>query len=165
MVPSVLASSVCWSLQCLIYTLTQRGQWWTPFLGSFVQSHCGEGGTLQTNNTGVCLQCLSHTGPASHSLRVCPPCLHWSGSSLLCQELSKAAPGLHAPPRSKPLRFRHSGSPQRRRLGWACVLCPSQVRAARVTGVCSSSPPQSLLLSFLDAQRERHLRCVSPLGR
>ena len=22
------------------------------------------GGTLQTNNTGVCLQCLSHTGPA-----------------------------------------------------------------------------------------------------
>ena len=29
------------------------------FLGSLVQSHCGEGGTLQTNNTGVCLQCLS----------------------------------------------------------------------------------------------------------
>ena len=35
------------------------------FLGSLVQSHCGEGGTLQTNNTGVCSQCLSHTGPAS----------------------------------------------------------------------------------------------------
>ena len=34
-------------------------------LGSLVQSHCGEGGTLQTNNTGVCSQCLSHTGPAS----------------------------------------------------------------------------------------------------
>ena len=34
------------------------------FLGSLVQSCCGEGGTLQTNNTGVCLQCLSHTGPA-----------------------------------------------------------------------------------------------------
>ena len=33
------------------------------FLGSFVQSRCGEGGTLQTNNTGVCLQCLSNTGP------------------------------------------------------------------------------------------------------
>ena len=27
---------------------------------------------------------------------------------------------------------RHSGSPQRRRLSWACVLCPSQVRAAQV---------------------------------
>ena len=34
------------------------------FLGSLVQSCCGEGGTLQTNNTGVCSQCLIHTGPA-----------------------------------------------------------------------------------------------------
>ena len=34
------------------------------FLGSLVQSRCGEGGTLQTNNTGVCSQCLSHTGSA-----------------------------------------------------------------------------------------------------
>ena len=34
------------------------------FLGSLVQSCCREGGTLQTNNTGVCSQCLSHTGPA-----------------------------------------------------------------------------------------------------
>ena len=25
---------------------------------------CGEGGTLQINKTGVCSQCLSHTGPA-----------------------------------------------------------------------------------------------------
>ena len=35
------------------------------FLGLLVQSLCGEEGTLQTNNTGVCLQCLSHTGPAT----------------------------------------------------------------------------------------------------
>ena len=34
------------------------------FLGSLVQSRCGEGGKLQTNNTGVCSQCLSHTGSA-----------------------------------------------------------------------------------------------------
>ena len=34
------------------------------FLGSVVQSRCGEGGTLQTNNIGVCSQCLSHTGSA-----------------------------------------------------------------------------------------------------
>ena len=33
-------------------------------LGSLVQSCSGEGGTLQTNNTGLCSQCLSHTGPA-----------------------------------------------------------------------------------------------------
>ena len=61
----VLASSVCWSLQCLISNLTQGGAVVdTLFLGSLVQSRCGEGGMLQTDNTGVCLQCLSHTGPA-----------------------------------------------------------------------------------------------------
>ena len=48
-------------------------------------------------------------------------------SRLLCREPSEAGPGLLAPSRSKLLRFRHSGSPQRRRLGWACVLCPFQV--------------------------------------
>ena len=31
---------------------------------NIVLSHCGEGGTLQTNNTGLCSKCLSHTGPA-----------------------------------------------------------------------------------------------------
>ena len=74
-VPSVIASSVGWSLQCLISALIQRGRWWTLFffLGSLVQSRSGEGGTLQTNNTGVCLQCLSHTGPAPpHSVCTLP---------------------------------------------------------------------------------------------
>ena len=98
---------------------------------------CGEGGMLQTNNTGMCLQCLSHTGPApAHSA-------HSSGSRLLCWEPSEASPRLHAPPRSKLLRLRHSGSPQRCRLGWACVLCPSQVRVAQVFGKhgrCDLSP-------------------------
>ena len=32
-----LASSVCWSLQCLISTLTQGGQWWTHFF--FFKAH------------------------------------------------------------------------------------------------------------------------------
>ena len=95
------------------------------FLGSLVQSRCGEGGTLQTNNIGVCSQCLSHTGPApAHST-------HSSGSRFLHREPSEVGPGLHAPPR---LRLRNSGSPQRRRLSWACVLCPSQVRVAQVFG-------------------------------
>ena len=53
-------------------------------------------------------------------------------SRLLHWDPSVAGPGLLAPPRSKPLRFRHSGSPQRRRLSWACVLCSSQIRAAQV---------------------------------
>ena len=35
------------------------------YLGSLVHSCCGEGGTLQTNITGLCgecLQCMDHTG-------------------------------------------------------------------------------------------------------
>ena len=67
------------------------------------------------------------------SRRVCFPSLYCSGSSLLCRELSEVGPGLYALPRSKPLRFRFSGTPQRRRLGWACLLCPSQEQAAQVT--------------------------------
>jgi len=88
---------------------------------------------LQTNNTGLCSQCLSHTGPApAHGTCTLPAHTTQALSRLLPQEPSKPSPGLHAPPRSKPLRFRHSGSPQRRRLGWACILCPSQIRAAQV---------------------------------
>ena len=34
------------------------------FLGSLVQSRCGEGGMLKTNNTGVCSQCLTGSAPA-----------------------------------------------------------------------------------------------------
>ena len=141
MVPFVLASSICWSLQCLISALTQGGWWWTLFLGSLVQSRCVEGGTLQTNNTGVCSQCLSHTGPApAHGT-------HSSGSRLPRREPSEAGPGLHAPPWSKPLRLRHSGSPQRRRLGWACVVCPSQVRAAQVMRRLASAVAMTYHLS------------------
>ena len=132
-----------------------RGRWGTLFLSSLVQLRCGEGGTLQTNNTGVCSQCLSSVGPApAHGA-------HSSGSRLLHREPSESGSGLHAPPRSKPLRLRHSGSPQRRRLGWACVLCPSQVRAARVFGehcCCDLSPLPSPLLSFLGVQLAPLLR-------
>ena len=72
---------------------------------------------------------------------VCFPCLHCLGSRLLCQELSEASPGLYALPRSKPLRFRYSGTPQRCRISWACVLCPSQVRAAQVTRCLACAVP------------------------
>ena len=106
-----------------------RGRRW-----SFIQVHlfncAAEGGTLQTYITGVCgecSQCFSRTGFApAHSVCVfivdtaqAPGCF--------AGELSKVGPGLHALPRSKPLRFRFSGTPQRHRLNWACVLCPSQV--------------------------------------
>ena len=85
-------------------------------------------------------------------------------------ELSEAGPGLCALPRSKLLKFRFLGTPQRRRLGWACVLCPSQVRAAQVTrclvstvspgGECVLSPPLSQPLGFLGGSGHAHHRCA-----
>ena len=79
------------------------------YLGSLVQLCCGEGGTLQTNTTGMygeCSQCLGHTGfgPAPG---VCAfPVYTAQAPDCSAGELSKAGPGLHALPRSKPLRFR-----------------------------------------------------------
>ena len=74
---------------------------------------------------------------------VCPHswcvCLHFSGSRLLCRELSEAGRGLCALSRSKPLSFRFSNTPQMHRLGWACVLCPSQVRVAQMTRCLAST--------------------------
>ena len=81
---------------------------------------------------GECLQCLGHTGFApAHGACTFPV---YTSQALGCsaRELSEVGPGLHALPRSKPLRFKFLGTPQRR-LGWACILCPSQVRAAQVT--------------------------------
>ena len=103
------------------------------YLGSFVQLCCREGGTLQTNITGMCgecSQCLSHTGFAPpHGLCAF---LVYIAQAPGCSagKLSKVVPGLRALPRT--MLFRFPGTPQRHRLGWACVLCPSQVRAAQV---------------------------------
>ena len=129
------------------------------FSGSFVQSCCGEGGMLQINKTGVCSQCLSHTGPAPTHGACKPPCPHCSGSRLLHQEPSAAGPGLLAPPRSMPLRFRHLGSPQRHRLGWACILCPSQVRAAQ-----TRKTRHILVFQWWGVWRAQLLRLIASLG-
>ena len=89
------------------------------YLGSLFRLCCGEGGAMQTNITGVCgecSQCLGHTGFApAHS--VCA-FLVYTAQAPDCSsgELSKAGLGLCALPRSKPLRFRFSGTPQRHRL-------------------------------------------------
>ena len=138
-----------------VFCPNARGPWWTIFLGSFVHLRCGEEGMQQTKNTGVCSQCLSHTGPAPAYGA------HCLGSRLLCWEQSETSPGLHAPPQSKLLRLRHSGSPQRYRLSWACVLCPYQIRVAQVFckfGPCDLSSYPSLMLSFLGVQLAPLLR-------
>ena len=106
------------------------------YLGLLVQSCYGKRGTLPTNISSVCgecLQCIGHTEFApAHGMRAFPV---YTAQAPGCSvgELSKVSPELHVLPRSKPLRFRVLGTPQRHRLGWACVLCPSQVRAAQVT--------------------------------
>ena len=95
------------------------------YLGSLVQSCCGEGGTLQTNITGICeecFQCLSNTGFAS-AHEVCAfPIYTAQASGCSACELSKMGPGLHALPRSKHFRFRFLGTPERCRLGCSSLL-------------------------------------------
>ena len=110
----------------------------------------------------ACVHSDSATLGLPCSQRVCFPSLHCSDSRLLCRELSDAGPGLHALPRSKPLRFRFTGTPQRCRLVWACVLRPSLVWAAQVTSPwgawsppvegCDLSPFPSQPLGFLGVQ-------------
>ena len=131
----ILASFVCWSPQCLISALTQGSS------GShFFRLTCSVvlwGGRNIANKYHWCMYgVLTVSRPhwvCPCSLHVCFTSLNCSGSGLLCWELSEAGPGLRALPRSKPLRFRFSSIPQRCRLGWACVLCPSPARAAQVT--------------------------------
>ena len=97
---------------------------------------------LQTNSTVVCTQCLSPAGPV-------PSRSAQTALALQCSAGNRLRPALgcvHLPLLSR------SGSPQRLRFGWDCVLCPSQVQVAQVFGErsrCDLSPFPSLLLSFL----------------
>ena len=133
------------------------------FLGLLVQSCCGEGGTLQTNNTGVCSHCLSHTGFApGHGVCSSPvytaQALGCSAGSCLRQALGcMHFPGLNCSGSGS--RVLHKGW-----LGLHFVLFPGlnssgdQVFGKR--GHCDLSPPPSLPLGFLGVQWARLLRCA-----
>ena len=107
---------------------------------------------------------------------MCFPGLNCSGSRVLCRALSKAGPAFCALPRSKPLRFRFSGTPQRHRFSWACVLRPFQVQAAQATrcsattlspdgAVCLiASPVPAAWIPGCTAGVLSQVCCVSPLG-
>ena len=162
----ILASSLCWSLHCLISTLTQGGE-----NGHLFRLTCSVVLWGERNTASKCHWRVWGVLTVSGPHWVCPRSqyLHFSGPKLLCQELSEAGPGLRALPRSKPLRFRFSGTPQRRRLGWVCVLCPAQVRAAQVTRrLASAHSPGTvhLITSLVPAAGfpgcgvECHLRCA-----
>ena len=148
-------------------------------LGSPVQLCCGEGGTLQTNITGLCGECsqCAHSVSTTLGLALLKACVLSQSTLLRLQvALQGAGPALRALPRSKPLRFRFLSTPQRHRLGWACVLCPSQVQAAQATGclVSSLSPGGAVRLITSPVLAARFPRCavgapsqvcrVSPLG-
>ena len=129
----ILAFSVCWSLQCLISILTQGARWWSLYFRLACSVVLWGGRNTANKYHWRVFTVIQPHWVCPCSRRVCFPSLHCSDSRLLCWELSDVGPGLHARPRSKTLRFRVLGTPQRHRLGWACVLRPSQVRAAQMT--------------------------------
>ena len=117
-----------------------HGPWDSPGKNTGVGCHCLLQGRDTANKKHWRVLTLSQPHwVCPRSRHLCFPCLHCLGSRLLCQELSEAGPGLYALFRSKPLRFRYSGSSQRCRLSCACVLCPSQVQAAHVTRCLASA--------------------------
>ena len=129
-----LASSVCKSLKCLISALTQGGKGGHLFrlTGSFVLW----GGRSMANK--YLWRVWGVLTPVACAFQIYPAQTPGCSEG----ELSKAGPGLLAHPRPKLLRFRFSGTPQGGRLGWACVLCPPQVLAARATRCLVSTLPQ-----------------------
>ena len=107
----ILASSVCWSLQCLISTLTQGNDG-----GLFFRLTCSivvsrGRNTANKYHWRICgvLAVFQPHWFCSCSGLVCFHGLPFPGSVLLCRELSDAVPGLHALPRS----ISHSGSGSR----------------------------------------------------
>ena len=120
------------------------------FLGSLVQSCCGEGGMLQTNNTGMRSQCLSHTGPApAYSLCTLPA---HTAQALGCSARNHPRPALgcmHLPGLS------HSGS------GTRVVLS-----GADLVGPAFCALPRSEQLRWWGVWRARWLQLIAslPLG-
>ena len=124
---------------------------------------------------GECLQCLGHT-EFDRALTMCAfPVYTAHAPGCSAGELSNVGPGLCAVPRSKPLSFRFSGTSQRHRLIWVCVLCPSQVQAAQeimcletaLSQVCGASyhlPGPNLWFPGCATRAPSHVCCVSLLG-
>ena len=140
-----------------------RGAVVGTFLGSLVQSCCGEGGTWQTNNTGVCSQHLSHSGPApAHGACALPAHTAQAVGCSARNRLGQALGCVHLPGLS------HSGSGTQVVLRGAdsvgpafCALPRSDQLSDEVFGEwshCDLSPPPSLLLGCLGVQPAPLLR-------
>ena len=133
------------------------------FLGSLVQSCCGEGRKLRTNNTGVCSQCLSHTGPAL-SLILCALPAH-TAQALGCSAGNRPRPALgfmHLPDLSHSGSGTHIVLRSANSVGPAFVPIPGRSRSGDEVfgkhGHCDLLPPPSLSLGFLCVQPVHLLR-------
>ena len=140
------------------------------FLGSLVQSCCGEGGTLQTNITGVwgvfAVSRPHWVCPCSR--RLCFPSLHCSGFRLLCREWTLSC--MHFSDLSHSgsgSRVLHKGTelvgPSFYAVPWSKQLRrPGAWRAHSLQVHCVLSPPWYQLLGF--QARPSPLCHVSLLG-
>ena len=173
----ILASSVCRSLQCLISAVTQRGE--GGHLFRLTSSVVLWGGRKTANKYhwrvwGVLTMSRPHwVCPCSR--RVCFPVYAAQAPGCSARELSKAGPGLRALPRSKALRLRFSGTPQRRRLGGPafCALPRSEqlrrpgawrVHSPQVEGCILSPPVSATRFPGCTVGAPSQVCCVSPLG-
>ena len=137
----ILASSVCKSLLCLISALTQGGEGGHSFRLTCSAVLWGWRDTTNTTDTcWECLQWMDHTGFTRAQGSVCFLELPAQSPGCFARALSQVSPAFHALP-----SFKLSGS-------WVlckgidpdglCVLCPSQVRVAQVTGCLGSTLSQ-----------------------
>ena len=146
---------------------TNGRRWSLVWVRFFSRAVGREGCCRQTS-----LVCVGSTRsvPATLGLpRSRPVCLPSTLLRLQVALQGVAGPDLCALPRPKPLRFQFSGTPQRCRLGWACVLClPHRATQATRSLTRALSPGAvSLLPSAVLASVSRHtgrVHLVSLLG-
>ena len=104
----------------------------------------------------VLLACVgsTHSVPATLGLPpltgVCSPRLHCSGPRLLYMKQALCC-----------MLFQFSGTPQKRGLGWACILCLPQPKQLRQPGALRAHSPQVRLLpSAVPASVSTHVGLV-----
>ena len=117
-------------------------------LGSLVHLCCGE-----EHCKHISLACVGSARTVSAALGSAPACSVCAFPVCTAQASGCSAGSRPrvALPRSKPLRFKFSGTPQRCRLGWACVLCCPPVPATWFPGTPISGVPQCVVCVFWGA--------------
>ena len=138
MVPSVYFSFCLLASSVSNFRPDTRGQWWSLFQAYLFSRAAGR----EEHCKQISLACVGSAHSVSARLGLPPltACMLSQSTLIRLQvALRGTGPGLCALPRSKPVRFRFLGTPQRCRLSWACVLCPSVIRAAQATRCLASA--------------------------